>query len=59
MTTPSEIEITLGGNGWKVEIDGLTIIAQSPRLDRGSIRAALTVRKEEAVLWTQKRQLDQ
>lgn len=53
MTVPSELEIVRSRDGWQFEIDDLLIVAQAPHLDRGSIRAAITVTKGGAALWTQ------
>ena len=49
----SEFEVTRVSDGWQLDIDGLVILAQSPRLDRSSIRAALSARRDGTILWTQ------
>ncbi len=48
-----DYEVTRISNGWQVESNGLLILAQSPRLDRSSIRAALSARQNGTILWTQ------
>jgi len=49
----SDFEVTRIPDGWQADSNDLLILAQSPRLDRSSIRAALTARQNGTILWTQ------
>lgn len=49
----TELDVTRISDGWQVEESGLVILAQSPRLDRGSIRTALKAQINGTILWTQ------
>ena len=48
-----EFEATGIPDGWQIEIGDLTLLAQSPHLDRSSIRAAIKAQKNGTILWTQ------
>ena len=53
MTSPDDVKYEPSRDGWQFQIDDVLFVAQAPHVDRGNIRAALTVSKGEAALGTQ------
>jgi hypothetical protein len=49
----SDLTVDRTTNGWQTNDGDLLILAQSPHLDRGSVKAALSVRRNGTLLWTQ------
>ncbi len=47
----ADFTVTRAGKGYKVEVDGLVLVAESPHYDRGAIRAALTVSDADGILY--------
>ena len=47
----ADFTVSRAGKGYQIEVDGLVLTVESPHYDRGSIRAALTIRDDDGILY--------